>query len=112
MAENQITLAENATVFSGNVPVEIPKGTVLTLPNVRSRDELAEALAQNQKLYAENRAQLAHEYFETREIGGEQKRVKVSVSYGIAGARVEEVSDAPAEQEQEQQPEGEQQPAS
>jgi YD repeat-containing protein len=82
MSKNKIILAAVAVLFSGNVPVQIPAGTEVTFPAADSTDAVAEALAQNQKLYAENRDQLAHE------VERDGKRFKVT--YGLHGARVEE----------------------
>ena len=91
MAKNTIILAAVAVFFSGNVPVEVPAGTEVRFPQADSTDAVAEALAQNQRLYADNRAQLAHEV--TRDhvfAAGEAPRpARFKVSYGVGGSRVE-----------------------
>lgn len=99
MADNQITLAQPATLFLSNVPVEVPAGTVVTFPTANTRDQLAGDLAQNQRVYAENRAQLAHEEIAERVFEGAVQRVRVRVTYGIAGARAEEILGPAPEEE-------------
>jgi hypothetical protein len=94
MSDNEIKLAEKATLFlggTGNVAVEVPAGTVVTVPGTNSRDELAEALATNTKVYAENRDQLAHVVERPHVFAeGETPRpARVPVTYGLHGARVE-----------------------
>jgi hypothetical protein len=95
MSDNQIKLAEKVTLFlggSGNVAVEVPAGTVIALVGANSRDELAEALATNVKVYAENRSQLAHEEVRPHAFapGEEARPARFKVTYGLHGARIEE----------------------
>lgn len=93
MTDNKLVLAAAMTVFSGNVAVEIPAGTEITFPTCNTRDELAEALAQNQRAYGENRHVLTHEEERDHAFAeGEAPRpARVEVSYGLHGARIEKV---------------------
>lgn len=103
MHDNTLQLAKAITVFLGNTPVEVPAGAVITFPTLSTRDEVAEALAQNQKAYGENRDVLAHEIVRPHVfVEGEAARpARVSVTYGLHGARVEGV---PAEVKDEEPP--------
>lgn len=93
MSANRITLTAVAVLFSGNVAVEVPAGTVITVPGAHSRDELAEALAQNQRLYADNRDALTHEEVRPHVFaeGEEPRPARFKITYGLHGARCEEL---------------------
>lgn len=73
-------------LWFGNYPVVVPQGTEVDFETVTSVDALAEVLATNVAAYSVHRDSLAHE-----EDGFDDgKPIKVYVSYGASGARVEQ----------------------
>lgn len=94
-------LKAGTTVFVGNAPATLPADTEVDFEAAQNFDQLAEALAATSPtVYAAHRDALAHEEEAERDIDGERRQVRVSVSYGVGGARVEQVL-APAFEEAE-----------
>ncbi|MBV9210668.1 MAG: hypothetical protein JOZ52_08570, partial [Acidobacteria bacterium] len=71
--------------------VELKQDTEVDVLGAENDDQLAEALAHNQKIYAEHRESLTHEETVERTVDGETKQVRVRVSYGVGGTRQEEI---------------------
>ncbi len=80
-------------LWFGNYPVVVPQGTEVEFETVTSVDALAEVLATNVAAYATHRDSLAHEEDGT----DDGKPIKVHVSYGAGGARVEQKPEHVAE---------------
>lgn len=74
-------------LWFGNYPVVIPQGTEVDFETVTSVDALAEVLATNVAAYGVHRDSLAHEEDGLDDDG---KAIKIHVSYGAGGARVEQ----------------------
>lgn len=74
-------------LWFGNYPVVVPQGTEVDFETVTSVDALAEVLATNVIAYGVHRDSLAHEEDGLDDNG---KPIKVHISYGASGARVEQ----------------------
>jgi hypothetical protein len=87
MAQNETNLKKGTKVFVGNVAVTLKEDAAVVFESLVTRDEVAEALAHKPEVYAAHRDSLAHEEVAVRD--GAQ--VRVAVSYGIGGSRVERI---------------------
>jgi hypothetical protein len=109
MAENEVNLKAGTKVFIGNAQITLAFGGPAVFEGLTSRDQVAEALAGNSQVaYAEHRDQLAHEEVRPHVFAaGEAARpARFKVSYGLHGARQEELL-GEVEAQPEQQPAGE-----
>lgn len=80
----KISFKKGTRLLAGNLPVVLTADTALDVGEM-SYDDVAKHLATSQKAFAENVSQLTHEETVQRE----GKPVKVTVSYGVGGARIE-----------------------
>jgi hypothetical protein len=87
----KFTLKKGTKLFLGNVPVETTEDHEFEFPNAETVDALAAELAHTPAVYGLHLAELAHEITDNRVVEGVSKLVRIAVSYGVAGTRVERI---------------------
>lgn len=77
-----------------DVSLVLTKDTEIEVEGVDPLDVIAEKMASNRQHYALHRGELAHDEEGVRTIDGEQRKVRIHVTYGVNGEREESYGDA------------------